>query len=152
MSKTVKITENELVDLIDKIVNETVTEKKKQWIAEQKAKNTNLLESKIAKLEAKVKQIIKEEMVLKEGEQWVDGNWSSDNYKNLIQKVEEIISKGSNGASFSYNGKDFTIIKKGDRYNISSDDWGYGALNVDGAIVAAHKFSTGSVPKSGFQK
>jgi hypothetical protein len=62
MSKTVKITENELVDLIDKIVNETVVQKKKQWIAEQKkAQNTNLLESKIAKLEAKVKQIIKEE-------------------------------------------------------------------------------------------
>jgi hypothetical protein len=43
MSKTVKITENELVDLIDKIVNETVTEKKKQWIAEQKAKNKNIV-------------------------------------------------------------------------------------------------------------
>ena len=72
MSKTVKITENELVDLIDKIVNETVSVKKKQWIAEQKAKNSNLLESKIAKLEAKVKQVIKEE---------------SDPYNGKIEKI-----------------------------------------------------------------
>jgi hypothetical protein len=57
MSKTVKITENELVDLIDKIVNETVTEKKKVWIAEQKKKNAAILESKVAALEAKVKAI-----------------------------------------------------------------------------------------------
>ena len=57
MSKTVKITENELVDLIDKIVNETVTEKKKQWIAEQKKNNAAILESKVAELEAKVKAI-----------------------------------------------------------------------------------------------
>lgn len=57
MSKTVKITENELVDLIDKIVAETVTEKKKQWIAEQKKKNAAILESKVAALEAKVKAI-----------------------------------------------------------------------------------------------
>jgi hypothetical protein len=56
-SKTVKITENELVDLIDNIVSEAVVEKKKAWIAEQKAKQENLLESKIAKLEAKVKAI-----------------------------------------------------------------------------------------------
>lgn len=57
MSKTVKITENELVDLIDKIVNETVTEKKKQWIAEQKKAQNSILESKISALEAKVKAI-----------------------------------------------------------------------------------------------
>lgn len=59
MSKTVKITENELVDLIDKIVNETVTEKKKQWIAEQKKTQGAILESKVAKLEAVVKSITK---------------------------------------------------------------------------------------------
>ena len=34
--KTVRVTESELVDLIDKIVSETVGEKKKRWIAEQK--------------------------------------------------------------------------------------------------------------------
>lgn len=57
MSKTVKITENELVELIDKIVTETVSEKKKQWIAEQKKSQEAILESKVAKLEAKVKAI-----------------------------------------------------------------------------------------------
>ena len=55
--KTVKITENELVDLIDNIVAEAVVAKKKEWLAEQKAKNGSLLESKIAILEAKVKAI-----------------------------------------------------------------------------------------------
>jgi hypothetical protein len=57
MSKTVKITENELVDLIDKIVNETVSVKKKQWIAEQKKAQNTIIESKVAALEAKVKAI-----------------------------------------------------------------------------------------------
>ena len=55
--KTVKITENELVDLIDNIVAEAVTEKKKEWLAEQKTKNAALLESKINNLEAKVKAL-----------------------------------------------------------------------------------------------
>ena len=55
--KSVKITENELVDLIDNIVNEAVVEKKKQWIAEQKKSKGAILENKIARLEAKVKAI-----------------------------------------------------------------------------------------------
>ena len=56
MSKRVKITESELVD---KIVNETVSEKKKQWIAEQKESKESILEGKINQLEAKVKSITK---------------------------------------------------------------------------------------------
>tara|TARA_R110000796_G_scaffold61077_2_gene141370 strand:+ start:15869 stop:16060 length:192 start_codon:yes stop_codon:yes gene_type:complete len=56
-NKTVKITENELVDLIDNIVSEAVVEKKKEWLAEHKASQGTILESKIAKLEAKVKAI-----------------------------------------------------------------------------------------------
>ena len=56
-TKTVKITENELVDLIDNIVNEAVTEKKKAWIAEQENKKATVLENKIASLEKKVKTL-----------------------------------------------------------------------------------------------
>lgn len=55
--KTVKITENELVDLIDNIVNEAVSVKKTEWIAEQESKKATVLENKIAELEAKVKSI-----------------------------------------------------------------------------------------------
>lgn len=55
--KTVKITENELVDLIDGIVTEAIAVKKKQWLAEHEAKKGNVLESKIAKLEAKIQAI-----------------------------------------------------------------------------------------------
>ena len=55
--KTVKITENELVDLIDNIVNEAVNVKKQEWIAEQESKKATVLESKIAELEEKVKSI-----------------------------------------------------------------------------------------------
>jgi len=55
--KTVKITENELVDLIDNIVNEAVTEKKKSWIAEQAKKKATVLESKVADLEKKIKML-----------------------------------------------------------------------------------------------
>ena len=50
-------TRNELVDLIDNIVTEAVIEKKKEWLAEQKASQDTLLETKIAKLEAKVRAI-----------------------------------------------------------------------------------------------
>jgi len=55
--KTVKITENELVDLIDNIVSEAVVEKKKQWLAEQEAAKETLLEYKLAKLQAKVEAL-----------------------------------------------------------------------------------------------
>lgn len=54
-TKTVQITENELVDLIDNIVTEAVIEKKKVWIAEQATKKTTVLENKIANLEKKVR-------------------------------------------------------------------------------------------------
>ncbi len=53
IAKTVKrISENDLVDLIDNIVKEAVVEEKKQWIAEQtKTDKTALLENRLAALE-----------------------------------------------------------------------------------------------------
>lgn len=81
-----------------------------------------------------------------EGENWLDGTYNSDNYKTLVSKIENIFSNNGTGASFQYNGKDFTIIKKGNRYLISSStDWNYEALDVNGAILAAHKFSNGVI-------
>ena len=53
-TKVVKITENELVTLIDNIVKEAVTIKKKEWIAEQAkttGDKTQLLEARLEKLE-----------------------------------------------------------------------------------------------------
>jgi hypothetical protein len=58
-NKTVKINESALVDLIDNIVNEAVSKKKVEWIAEQEAKKASLLESKIAKLEKTIAEIAK---------------------------------------------------------------------------------------------
>lgn len=55
--KTVKITENALVDLIDNIVQEAVSVKKKEWLAEQESKNASILEERIAQLESKIKTI-----------------------------------------------------------------------------------------------
>lgn len=58
--KTVRITENDLVDLIDNIVNEAVAVKKQEWINEQASKEANktsILEGKIAKLEAQFKAL-----------------------------------------------------------------------------------------------
>jgi hypothetical protein len=60
VKKTVKIKENELIDLIDNIVNEAVAVKKQEWINEQAKKANNktaVLESKVAKLEAIVNKI-----------------------------------------------------------------------------------------------
>ena len=59
--KTVKITENDLVDLIDNIVNEAVAVKKSEWLNEQaKLDNnkTNLLEGKVEKLEKALNQLL----------------------------------------------------------------------------------------------
>jgi hypothetical protein len=50
-NKVVKINENKLVDLIDKIVQEAVAEEKKVWIAENTNEEKSLLESRIEKLE-----------------------------------------------------------------------------------------------------
>jgi len=49
--KVVRITEDDLVDLINNIVTEAVAEKKKEWLSEQKKSDNSLLESRIAKLE-----------------------------------------------------------------------------------------------------
>lgn len=52
--KTVRIPENELVDLIDNILNEAIAVKKKEWIAEQAKKEsdkTALLENRVKALE-----------------------------------------------------------------------------------------------------
>lgn len=56
--KTVRITENELVDLIDNIVTEAITIKKQEWINEQTKKSDNsILEGKLAALEAKIEKL-----------------------------------------------------------------------------------------------
>jgi hypothetical protein len=45
--KVVKIKENDLVNLIENIVKEAVSQKKKEWIAEQQGKGEALTEEKI---------------------------------------------------------------------------------------------------------
>jgi BMFP domain-containing protein YqiC len=58
--KTVKIKENDLVELIDNILNEALVVKKQEWISEQAKKTTNktaVLEGKLAALEAKVQKL-----------------------------------------------------------------------------------------------
>ena len=55
--KTIKITENELINLIDKIATETVAVKKKEWLAEQAKAKPTMLENKIASLEAKLNKL-----------------------------------------------------------------------------------------------
>lgn len=55
--RTVKVKENDLVDLIDNIVTETVAVKKIEWLAEQEAKGKSLLENRIQTLEATIKRL-----------------------------------------------------------------------------------------------
>jgi hypothetical protein len=59
VNKTVKISESDLVNLIDNIVSEAVEIKKKEWLSEQAAKGNknSILESKLASLEAKVNKL-----------------------------------------------------------------------------------------------
>lgn len=59
VKKTVKISENDLVNLIDNIVSEAVEIKKKEWLAEQATSDkTAILERKIATLEGKLNKLI----------------------------------------------------------------------------------------------
>lgn len=60
IKKTVRINEDDLVNLIDNIVNEAVKVKKKEWIAEQASNGnkTPLLESKILDLESKLEKLL----------------------------------------------------------------------------------------------
>jgi transcription antitermination factor NusG len=61
MAKVVKLTEKNLVDLIEGIVTDAVTEKKKEWIAEQSANNdekVSVLESTVADLMGKVESLL----------------------------------------------------------------------------------------------
>ena len=53
-TKKIAIKESELVELINKIVNEVVTTKKTQWIAEQRKRKTGILENRIAALEKRL--------------------------------------------------------------------------------------------------
>jgi hypothetical protein len=59
VKKTVKISESDLVNLIDNIVSEAVEIKKKEWLSEQAAKGdkNSILESKLAALEAKLNKL-----------------------------------------------------------------------------------------------
>ena len=59
VKKTVKISESDLVNLIDNIVTEAVQIKKQEWISEQ-TKNGDksaILEAKLATLEAKINKL-----------------------------------------------------------------------------------------------
>lgn len=61
VKKIVNITENALVDMIDVIVQEAITEAKTQWINEQaeKGNKTPLLEQKLETLTAQVQKLMK---------------------------------------------------------------------------------------------
>ena len=59
MPKVVRISENKLVDMIDKIVAEEVENRKVEWLNEQKSANNSLVESKLAELEAKINELSK---------------------------------------------------------------------------------------------
>lgn len=55
-TKTVRIAESELVNLIDKIVTEAVEIKKKEWLSEQASKGDKnaILETRLKTLEEKL--------------------------------------------------------------------------------------------------
>jgi len=59
--RTVKIKENDLVDLIDTMLTEAISIKKQEWINEQNKKQsskTALLEGRIAKLESQYTSLL----------------------------------------------------------------------------------------------
>jgi hypothetical protein len=132
--------------LMDKDINESqnrIMEENK--ITENKITN-NKMKKQILSEEFRRMQLLAgviNESQLDEGETWIDGIWGTGNYKELIHKIENIFQEGGNGASFKCFGKDFTITKtKGGRFLItSSTDFGYEALDINGAFIAAKEFA-----------
>ena len=59
MAKVVKITESKLVELIEGIVAQKVSEEKKVWLKEHAETKKTVLENKVAQLEAKIGKFIK---------------------------------------------------------------------------------------------
>ncbi len=61
-TNTIKIKESELTEMLDKIVNEALVTKKKEWLAEQVAKGdkTAILETKLTELEGKLNKLVTE--------------------------------------------------------------------------------------------
>ena len=59
MAKVVKITESKLVELIEGIVTQKVSEEKKVWLKEHAETKKTVLENKVAQLEAKLAKIVK---------------------------------------------------------------------------------------------
>ena len=59
MAKVVKITESKLVELIEGIVAQKVSEEKKVWLKEHAETKKTVLENKVAQLEAKIAKFIK---------------------------------------------------------------------------------------------
>jgi|TARA_R110000868_G_scaffold128099_3_gene336045 hypothetical protein len=59
MAKVVKITESKLVELIEGIVTQKVSEEKKVWLKEHAETKKTVLENKVAQLEAKIAKFIK---------------------------------------------------------------------------------------------
>ena len=105
--KTVKIKENALVDLIDNIVNEAVSVKKKEWLSEQaKVKKTKLTENELGNStsgRSEMKKIIMfgfnypHDFIEKV---WVDNKGL---VKHLEEKFNRIYEKyGSRAAFFSF--------------------------------------------------
>ena len=59
MAKVVKITESKLVELIEGVVAQKVSEEKKVWLKEHAETKKTVLENKVAQLEAKIAKFIK---------------------------------------------------------------------------------------------
>lgn len=65
-SKIVTVTESTLVDMIENIVTEAVSEKKKQWISEQNNNQTKIIEEQIDKiLDVKLKRLFNNKKIKK---------------------------------------------------------------------------------------
>ena len=88
--------------------------------------------------------------IINEGEDWINGQFDSNNYKDLVKKVEGVINSGKKGASFSFMGKDFTIVKTEKGFHITSGtgdpnlgDFGFYGTSVESSIRQAYTWRYG---------
>ena len=90
-----------------------------------------------------------ENFKLNEGEMWIGKFDSSYNdIAKLQDKIRETLRSGKNGASFNYLDTDFTIVKNGERYNITSGtgdpnigELNFSAVSLESAIRQAYIYA-----------
>lgn len=84
-----------------------------------------------------------------EGGKWI-GTYTKDkiisNFDNIINEIEHKLSQNENSVSFEFNGNDFTLSLKDEKYKITSGiEFSSVSNSLKTALTNAWKYSNGVI-------